>query len=240
MPRVIFKPETKKGAVQYPKPVPASQFIPEWYKDTPLYTRGEKQLGPSSEGRGVSNFSIKGCVPFQDALTSGYIFSLPADVEVSLGEDGFFYIRWVVTTFEPASTHSQEQGGLIPRSSDHNPFPFKWMTQWMMKTPKGYSTLFTHPLNRYDLPFRSFTGIVDTDKHPIATNFPFQLLDQPKYPYIIPKGTPIAQAIPFKRESWTSDYEKADEIELEKNMALLHSKIGRSYRNQWWTKKTFK
>lgn len=239
MSKVIFKPETNNGGVQYPKPIPASQAIPEWYKETPLYTRDSKKLGVSRDGPSVSNFSVKGCVPFQDALTSGYIFTLPCDVEVSLEED-YFFIRWVTTRFEPASTHSVEQAGKIPRSSDHNPFPFKWQTQWIMRTPKGYSTLFTHPLNRYDLPFRSFTGVVDTDKHPIATNFPFQLLDQPEYPYIIPGGTPIAQAIPFKRESWTSEYQEADERAHGENMDKLGSKIGRAYRSFWWEKKTYR
>lgn len=240
MGKIIFQPESKKGGIQYPKPVPASRMIPEWYKDTSLLTGEDKKVGVSEDGIGVSNFTVKGCVPFQDALISGYIFSLPCDVEVSLGKEGFFYIRWVATRIEPASTHSERQAGNIPRSSDHNPFPFKWQTQWIMKTPKGYSTLFTHPLNRYDLPFRSFTGVVDTDKHPIATNFPFQLLDQKDYPYIIPKGTPIAQAIPFKRESWTSSYQDADEEMFEKNISKLGSKIGRAYRTFWWEKKVYR
>jgi len=238
--KVVFKPETKDGKLQFPKPVPASSVMPEWYKETDLYTMGDKKVGVTTEGGRVSNFSVKGCVPFQDALTSGYVFTTPCDIEVRLNNDGFFYINWVVSNYEPVSTHSEQQAGKIPISSQHSPFPFKWITRWTMKTPKGYSTLFTHPLNRYDLPFRSFTGVVDTDRHPIATNFPFQLLDQKEYPYIIPAGTPIAQAIPFKREAWTSQYEEEDEQEFAINIDKLGSKIGRGYRTFWWEKKTYR
>lgn len=240
MGKIIFQPETSSGAIQYPRPVPASKMIPDWYKNTDLLTSGDKKIGISKIYSSASNLSIKGCVPFQDALISGYIFSLPCDVEVSLGKDGFFYIKWLVVGFDPAGSHSEEQAGGIPRSSEHNPFPFKWQTRWTIKTPKGYSTLFTHPLNRYDLPFRSFTGVVDTDKHPVATNFPFQLLDQGEYPYIIPAGTPIAQAIPFKRERWTSSYQEADEEMYQINRNKVKSKIGRSYRTFFWDKKVYR
>ena len=240
MKKVIFKAQTKAGQIQFPKPLPASQFLPEWYKKTPVFTFGEKQPGLAQDGIGVSNFSIKGCVPFQDAMTSGYIFTLPCDVQVLLKDDGYFYLKWMSTDYAPADTHSPQQAGLLPKSSDSNPFPFKWFTDWTMKTPKGYSTVFTHPLNRYDLPFRTLSGVVDTDKHPIATNFPFQLIEQPSYPYIIEAGTPIAQAIPFKRESWVSGYEDANEKDFDIAINKLNSKIGRAYRNFWWTKKTYR
>lgn len=235
--KVTFQPETQWGDNRFPKPVPAYTMIPDWYKETPVRMYGaiKDGIGPGAQG---SNLTIKGCVPFLDSMTSGYMYVSSCDIEINI-LDGQFIVRWIVD-YEPVGTHSSEQAGLIPTSSDKDKFPFKWHTTWIMKTPPGYSTLFTHPLNRYDLPFRTFTGVVDTDKLGVATNFPFQLLDVEEYPYIIPAGTPIAQAIPFKRESWISEYLDPDENKYEKAFAKLKSTVSRSYRNQIWVKKSYR
>jgi antitoxin (DNA-binding transcriptional repressor) of toxin-antitoxin stability system len=57
--------------------------------------------------------------------------------------------------------------------------------------------------------------------------------------YILEKGTPIAQIIPFKREDWESIQGKYEEGHREKGLYTLLSKIIRSYKNQYWVKKTY-
>ena len=52
----------------------------------------------------------------------------------------------------------------------------------------------------HDLPFSTFSGIVDTDKHPMCISFPF--LIRKDFNGILKKGTPIAQCIPIKRENF--------------------------------------
>jgi hypothetical protein len=220
----------------YEKPKPASNFVPGWYKATPKRIPGEIKDGIAASGTS-SNQTIKACVPFLDVMTSGYIFTSPCDVEVSLYNNEF-QIRWLVD-YNPISTHSEAQLGDLPRSSDHDTIAFKWDMPWMMKTPPGYSTFFTHPVNRYDLPFRTMGGIVETDTYNLATNFPFQVVDIPEDKYIIPQGTPIVQAIPFKRESWQSEYLKADDEEYKRNLNSLKGKILRSYKTTFWKKKEY-
>ena len=51
-----------------------------------------------------------------------------------------------------------------------------------------------------DLPFYTLGGVLDTDKWGEAGNHPFLL--KKGFEGIIPKGTPIVQVIPFKRENW--------------------------------------
>ena len=75
MKKITFRPQSREGALLYPKPEPASRYIPEWYKKTPLHVAGEKHDGIAPNGGG-SNFTVKGCVPFLDAMTSGYIFTI--------------------------------------------------------------------------------------------------------------------------------------------------------------------
>ncbi len=42
---------------------------------------------------------------------------------------------------------------------DH--FVIKFHNLWTIEAPEGYSLLFTHPVNRFDLPFTTLTGWVD-------------------------------------------------------------------------------
>jgi len=63
--------------------------------------------------------------------------------------------------------------------------------------------LFTHPVNRTDLPFTTLTGLVDCDNfHDTPLNFPARWHDA-GFNGVLPKGTPVAQCLPVKREYWT-------------------------------------
>ena len=179
------------------EPQPASNFIPDWYKKTESYLSGKK----IPNGSGSTTATIKRCMPVFDAITSGYIITLPADVYVSQkeNEEGlkFPYFEWSsggLVEFHPA-----EQAPIHPDRNSHTSYP-KWINPWAIKTPKGYSTLFVQPLHRESV-FTIMPGVVDTDIYYAPVNFPFVLNDI-SFEGLIPKGTPIAQIIPFKRESW--------------------------------------
>jgi hypothetical protein len=58
----------------------------------------------------------------------------------------------------------------------------------------------THPLNRFDLPFTTTSGIVDSDKFFAPGNVPFFIKEG--FSGIIPEGTPFLQLIPIKRATW--------------------------------------
>jgi len=51
------------------KPEPVSVNVPEWYKKL------EHKIG---------NFTVKGCLPFMDTLTTGYILKTPQDYYVDM------------------------------------------------------------------------------------------------------------------------------------------------------------
>jgi hypothetical protein len=106
-----------------------------------------------------------------------------------------------------------------------------------MRTPKGYSTLFTAPFHHYDLPFQCLPAVVDTDNHPIPVNFPFLL--RKGFEGIIPSDTPIIQAIPFKRDDWESNFLKEP---LEKSLGEYgkgNRKFGHRYKTFWREPKTY-
>jgi len=76
-------------------------------------------------------------------------------------------------------------------------------------------------------------GIVDTDAYNAPVNFPFVLRD-PKMDGLIPAGTPIIQAIPFKRESWEMNFGSEKElVDQARAASKLRSLFFDSYKRQF-------
>jgi hypothetical protein len=218
-------------------PKSAKTYIPEWYKNIPNTIGESKKRGLSPENKFATNSTIKGCAPFLDGLSLGYIYELPIDVEFRKEGDNVI-ANW--RSNEPfITTHSIEQHDGMPPANKHMNFVLKWNFPFSIETPEGYSCFFTHPINRHDLPFRTFSGVVETDMYKGNVQFPFQLIHDFEYNLIIEKGTPICQIIPFKRDEWKS--EKSTISVKEKNIRMfnIHSKIINSYKSQWWRKKSF-
>jgi hypothetical protein len=140
-------------------------------------------------------------------------------------------------SFNPISFHPVSQGELHPARNEA-PYP-KWNNPWAIKTPPGYSCLITQPFHR-DLPFTILPGIVDTDTYPVPINFPC-VLSNIEFEGLIPAGTPLAQIIPFKRDSWISEYDNRKTInEINTKAKLLKSKFYDSYKTLFRTPKEFK
>jgi hypothetical protein len=175
-------------------PLPASHYIPDWYKNMESYLKEEKK--PDGNGNGTG--TIKRCMPVFDAITAGYIITLPADVYVSI-KDNKQYFEW--SDLNLVSFHDKEQAPEHPLKNKHD-YP-KWTNHWAIKTPKGYSTLFVQPMHRESV-FTIMPGIVDTDEYYAPVNFPM-VINKPEFEGLIPAGTPIAQVVPFKRDAWVTN-----------------------------------
>jgi hypothetical protein len=204
--------------------------VPNWYKDTPEYLgdQGKKVIN------GMTPHTIKKCIPVFDAITAGYILYTQVDVQV-IQEDNIPFYSW--PDQNAIGFHPVEQAPLHPAKKE-TPYP-KWQNPYAITTPPGYSILFTQPMHRESV-FTILDGIVDTDTYKAPVNFPFVLKDN-KWEGIIPAGTPMAQVIPFKRESWEhkigSDKER---IELAKVNGKLQSFFFNSYKLQFWSAKKYR
>jgi hypothetical protein len=213
------------------KPKPASTIIPDWYKNTKSYVFDKKI--PTNEG--TSSGTIKKCIPVFDAITAGYIITSPTDIYVGTNENSGQFFYW--PNFGAIEFHPIEQAQEHPLKKPFN-YP-KWMNPWAIKTEKGYSVLITQPMHR-DLPFTIFPGVVDTDTYTAPINFPF-VINDPLFEGLIPRGTPIAQIIPFKRDSWEmsigDEKEKRDQFQI---TLKLTTKLFDKYKNMFWDKKQYK
>ncbi len=84
----------------------------------------------------------------------------------------------------------------------------------------------------------TMTGIIDTDGMPSAGALPFHI--KKGYKGIIKRGTPIAQAIPFKRESWESEIMEERSQEVRDRLNLINSTFSGMYQDHMWEKKNYK
>ena len=182
------------------KPYPAIQKLPTWFSNMPSYIDGRKSVDTYND----PNSTIKRCMPFVDAMTAGYHIPLHTDVWVENGGENNINIRWSWDDIQVVDIQKQEQLQKYPVPNGYYPTVFKWINPWIVKTPPGWSCLFTHPMHYDDLPFKCLTAIVDTDKYPSPVNFPFFI--QKSFSELIQKGTPIIQVIPFKREHISSRF----------------------------------
>lgn len=244
MTKITFTPVSEWASELLNPPKPASQFIPNWYKEMPSFLTSSSDAAPglSVNNARATNSTVKHCPPFLDSLTSGYIWALPVDIEARKNSNGLVFLRWR-TDGEFISPHSDDQIYGLPKPVDGEQSVMKWSLYFKINTPPGYSTMFTHPFNRHDLPFRTFTGIVETDSFPLAVEFPFQFLSDylvEDKPMIISKGTPVVQMIPFKRENWKSSIEKVDDRKSLKSDFAFFSTIAKSYKDNFWKKKIYK
>jgi len=211
-------------------PVPSIKILPEWYKDIESYVGGERV----SSGVGINTPTIKRCMPVFDAIGAGYIITLPADVVV--------YIKDGKQCFESAEfslvgTHEINQAPNHPARNDY-PYP-KWINPWAIKTPEGYSCLFVQPMHRESL-FTIFPGIVDTDTYTAPVNFPMVINDS-NFEGIIPKGTPIVQVIPFKRDPWEIKLGGFEEMQEQAEvLTTLKTKFFDRYKNIFRSLKEYK
>jgi hypothetical protein len=230
-------------------PIPTKLNIPEWFKNLE---------------HTFSNKTIKGCMPFLDTITAGYIFKMPQDFHIrhnviSKNEKG----EEIKDSFQTYALHDQSQllnakginlnSGIDAHSLkqlEGSPFidknknlPFyKIINPWKIKTPKGYSCLFVPPLNNSDDRFSIIPGIVDTDMFPNEINFPI-IINGDKYPILettIKKGTPYVQIIPFKRDSWKMNIKQRKQKEIQNSRLFYGLKLLNIYKDRYWNKKSWK
>ena len=209
---------------------PAKNHVPEWYKEIPRWKNNK--IFEVGEG---FNQTVKQCMPFFDSLTAGYMVVLPNDLYVK-NDRGVPLITWRNAEFPPTFRKEISSSNLVP--SAHYPIEFTWQTGVAFTIPLGYSLIFTHPMNRHDLPFTTLSGIINGGLVVSQVGFiPFFIKEG--FEGIISQGTPIAQIIPFRQENWSSKVTKGlIQKGLEANSKTL-SVISGWYKKTFWTRKKY-
>lgn len=217
-----------------PKPRPASEYLPDWYKNAKSYTDPSGKKAPTLDGTPYA--TIKRCMPVFDMMTAGYIIETPYDIYIRQTPTGP-YFQWGEMAAIAFQSMEQTQGH--PYFRDIN-YAARIVHPWSIKTPKGWSILIMEPQHHEPGPIVCASGIVDTDEYSLPFNMFLKLRD-PNFEGMIPAGTPFIQVIPFKREDWTSrlggeEERKKHTSDVRKFSTVFFDR----YKKFWWQKKSYK
>lgn len=113
----------------------------------------------------------------------------------------------------------------------------KMSNPWSIKTPPGWSVAFKNPSNNFSNDIHILEGVVDTDNYIVPVNFPFVWTGSGEGEWVIPKGTPLVQVIPFKRADMDLVIKLKDEDSEHKVQRARHTKHFDGYKTLFWHKR---
>jgi hypothetical protein len=213
-------------------PSPTKKNMPQWFIESSRYWFPED----------TSSLSFKACPALIDAFVTGYVLKTPCDIFIAKGTNAQGEEQVVAMTQHGYEDFCGSRVDMLgfpkPPGTDKH---FHWYPNWMPGLEEGYSALYVHPLNRYDLPFTTLSGIIDNDKMDTPGLMPFFLKDG--FEGLIPKGTPYAQIIPFKREDWESEEKMYTQEEILERHQYQANKFrvpeGGAYKRKVWSRKRY-
>lgn len=228
--KIEWLPANEDVELYVKRPSPAADYLPKWMRQMPMFD-GKK---PRIEGGKVVNATPSACAAFSDALNSGYILETWTDIHIQQGVHGIEY-NFAIGP-DPMGLRQKSH---VPMGEGFIPFECVWRAPWAPKLPKGYSVLVTHPHNRFDLPFQTLSGVIDSDVyfHNEFGNIPFYVKEG--FAGVIPAGTPIIQYLPFKRDDWKASQGKFNLKEKLRLGAVIHRNFSGYYRKHMHQRKKY-
>lgn len=223
------------------RPIPTVKTIPDWYKNADRYAvnphTGDYWQSPYDGGK-IPTW--KACPALYDVMGSGYVLRTPCDIE--------FYLENGIIKHKIAEPMYQDfVGPRDPMDQFEHPQGyykqhFAWWIDWGILVPDGYSVLYTHPMNRFELPFMSTSGIIDNDKVNLSGTMPFFIREG--WTGVLPAGTPFSQLLPFKREHWVSNVDLITDpmVLYRKNMEnaeIYRKPDGGVYLREVWERRNY-
>jgi len=209
-----------KGVIA--EPVPARQALPGWFRELP----GTDRSVVSATDNGLT---VKRCMPFLDAMTTGWIVPLAATVRLEVRDGGTSVTAGWELDKEMVSPHGVFQVAGNPW--EPRP-PMKFHNFWTITTPPGWSCLFVAPVNRPDDLVDVLGGVVDTDTYRSPINFPF-VATAPDGVHVLERGRPLVQVVPFRRDT-TSGLRGDVRVATDEEAALARSIHRRTRASEGW------
>lgn len=224
------------------KPSPTIKTIPDWYRKADRFAVNPMTGKPWEMPDGSGKIPTwKACPAVFDIMGTGYVYRTPCDIEFF--EDAAGQIQAKV--LNPQNADFLQDRPAMPQFTPplgYHQKHFAWWADWAVELPEGYSALYTQPLNRFELPFMTTSGIIDNDKVSLPGTMPFYVVKG--FTGVIPAGTPYAQILPFKREHWVAEFEVDLSYEemMQKNMAnseKYRQPDGGVYQKEVWERRKY-
>jgi len=236
---VSNRPWLKKSSDSCPEAI--IKTIPDWFRKADRFAIDPNTQKPwinPQDGGKVPTW--KACPAIFDIMGTGYTLKTPCDIEFYHNDEGKISVKVLdgknqdfVSERMPLPQFHHPEGYY----QDH----FAWWADWAVEVPEGYSVLYSHPFNRFELPFLSTSGIIDNDKVNLLGTMPFFIREG--WSGILPAGTPYMQMLPFKRDNWESEVVVEDPRKMYeknvKNSSKYRVKDGGVYKNEVWERRTY-
>lgn len=172
-----------------PPPIPAAQGLAGLVENHAARGVQRDHGGPERHREALP--AVRGC----DDL--GFLIPLICDIKFENGEFSWDNDLPPCSTVNfprsPIGLHDSTQLTGTP-FFESDRFVIKFHNLWTIEAPEGYSLLFTHPVNRFDLPFTTLTGWVDWRQLPRRLDSLSSRWRDTNFSGVLPKGTPVAQA----------------------------------------------
>lgn len=244
--KIVFHSKRKENIGNQYFPEPSKNYIPDWFSSADKHRKHKSGLYEliivNNKGKQILERvpSWKSCPSILDSFLSGYTLKTPVDIVIKK-VDG-----------EPTIINQEECGYFcsirgyqdgFPTPDGYESLQLTWITNWMPQVPEGYTTLWTHPLNRFDLPFISISGFIDTESYIQKGKLPFFI--KKDFEGVIPAGTAFVQIFPIKNEDWKMDLRSYSKEEIEQNDELdLKTYVPEgnnkaNYKSKFWVKKRY-
>lgn len=244
--KIVFHSKKKENIGNLHSPEPSKNNVPQWFSSADKYKKQKnglyELLFTNKDGNPVVQKapSWKSCPAILDTMISGYILKTPVEIKIGKVNNEYCILN------EKESGYFCGIRGLqdgFPTPDGYESLQFNWITNWMPQVPKGYTTLWVHPLNRFDLPFISVSGFIDTESYTQKGRLPFFI--KKDFEGVIPAGTPFIQIIPVKNESWEIEIKSYSEEEIRNNnkedSVIYATEFSNrsNYKNRFWVKKQY-
>lgn len=225
-----------EDSISAPKPI--LKTIPDWYRKADRFYKNPL-TGEYYYQNDEKVLTWKGCPAVFDTMISGYTLITPCDI-LFYEENGIVKSKVDDKRYQDFCTDRPPMPQFLVPLNYHT-HHFAWFPDWATELPEGYSALYMQPLNRFELPFYTISGIIDNDKVNLPGYIPFLLAKG--FTGVLPAGTAYMQVFPFKRESWKSEIviENPNKIPSKnyENSLKYRTKEGGVYRNQVWEKRSY-
>ena len=223
------------------RPGPIIKTLPEWYSKAEWFHQDPTTGKPFVEADGGRVPTWKACPAVLDVMGTGYTYKTPCDIEFAEDTAGNIHSRVLDEKYRSFLQEREPMPQFFHPRGFHRKH-FAWWADWAVELPEGYSALYTHPLNRFELPFWTTSGVVDNDKVHLPGTMPFFMLKGVRG--ILPAGTPYAQIIPFKREHWESELDVSLTAEqmsakTKENVAKYRKPDGGVYQREVWERRKY-
>lgn len=181
-------------------PQPARNFIPDWYKKTPVDDKSFHDYIPKLIPIGRT---IKTCPSFMEIFNEGFVLVAPCDIWMRVEDDGTWQWKIPTNDYELVEHHDIQMVNHLPEKNIKK--IFKFISPWFAQTPKGYSMrqipMVYHykQMKDWHIPY----GVIKTDKHYFLNNQICITSDSNEV--LIKRGDPLNYLLPYKREKFKMD-----------------------------------